>query len=102
VQTRRALHGSKRLRRTYSNATPIRFSVRHAKRQGTWCPSGDMIRVKRIGIPTELVTWSIAPALDLSRTMQLIQPLSNRIVPALNTLLRTTARFSITIPSMKH
>ena len=61
----------------YSNATPIRCSVRHATRQETWRPSGDMIRVKRSGIPTELVTWSIAPAFDLSRSMQLIQPLSN-------------------------
>jgi hypothetical protein len=74
--------------------TPIRFSFRHTTRQDMWRPSGDRIRVKCSGIPTELVTLSIAPVFDKLRTMQLMEPLPIKMVPALNTLWRGAARFS--------
>jgi hypothetical protein len=81
-------------RRPYSNVTPIRFSFRHTTRQDMWRPSGDRIRVKCSGIPTELVTLSIAPVFDKLRTMQLMEPLPIKMVPALSTLWRGAARFS--------
>ena len=85
----------------YANMMPISICCRHMTQHGVQRPSGDRIKVKYWGIPTELVTPSIAPVIDILRAMQLTEPLPIRIVPALNTLLRMTARFSTNIPSMK-
>jgi hypothetical protein len=56
---------------------PIRVCCRHTTWLGMRRPSGDRIRVKRCGIPAELITLSIAPEFDMLLTMQLIEPPPN-------------------------
>src|SRR5262245_4592679 len=84
--------GQVALRRRYSNATPIRFSLRHTTRHGQWRPSAGTNRVKCAGMPTGLVTSSAAPVADQFLMVQSIAPPPNSIVAAFRTRWRSIAR----------
>jgi hypothetical protein len=62
--------------------TPIRFSFHHTTWHGVRCLFPCRIRAKSFGVSAAVATSSIAPVSDILRTMQIIEPPSNSMVPA--------------------
>src|SRR5579859_5207335 len=63
----------------------MRVSLRQTTRHCRLVASTSSTKVKTSGIPTGLITSSAAPVFEKLRTVQLIPPPPNVIVPAFNT-----------------